>query len=48
MINDEVDQIINELFKSLQKRYQNVLEKFMKDSEFVFNYIYLLYINVKK
>ena len=35
MINDEVDEGIKELFKSLQKRYQNNLEKSMKVNEFV-------------
>ena len=41
-INDEADEVIKELFNSLQKRYQNDLE-LMKGSEFVFNYFHLLY-----
>ena len=42
MINDEADEVIEELFKSLKNRYQNNLES-MKGSEFVFDYDYLLY-----
>ena len=41
MMNDEADEII-EFFKSLKKRYENNLE-LMKGSEFVFNYVHLLY-----
>ena len=35
MINDEADEVIEELFKSLLNRYQNNLEKLMKGSEFI-------------
>ena len=42
MINDEADEAIEELFKSLLNRYQNKLEKFMKGNEFHFNYVHLL------
>ena len=42
MINDEVDEVIKELFDSVKNRYQNNLEP-MKDSEFVFDYVLLLY-----
>ena len=38
-INDEEDDIS----KSFQNRYQNNLEKLMKSSKFVFNYVHLLY-----
>ena len=41
-INDEADEVIKELFDLLKNRYQNNLES-MKDSEFVFDYVYLLY-----
>ena len=41
-MNDEADEVIKELFDSLKNRYQNNLES-MKDSEFLFNYIHLLY-----
>ena len=34
MINDKADEVIKELFKSLENRYQNNLEKSMKDGEF--------------
>ena len=39
MINDEADEVIKELFKSLKKRYQNNME-LMKGSEFVFDYVH--------
>ena len=42
MMNDEADEVIKELFDSLKYRYQNNLES-MKDSDFVFNYVHLLY-----
>ena len=38
IINEEIDEIIEERFKSLKNRYQNNLE-FMKGSEFVFDYV---------
>ena len=47
MINDEVDEILKELFESLKNRYQNNLE-LMKGSEFVFNYLHLLYYKCQK
>ena len=43
MINNEANEVIEELFKSLQNRYQNNLEKLMKVSDFVFNYVHSLY-----
>ena len=43
MINDKADQVIEEPFKSIKNRYQNNLEKSMKDSEFVFEFVHLLY-----
>ena len=43
LINDEADEVIAELCKSLLNRYQNNLEKSMKGSEFVFDYVHLLY-----
>ena len=45
VINDEVDE---ELFKSLCNRYQNNLGKSMKDSEFFFDCVYLLYYKCHK
>ena len=42
MINDEADEIVKELSKSFKNRYQNNLE-LMKSSQFVFDYVHLLY-----
>ena len=47
MINDKADQIIKELFDSIKSRYQNNLES-MKGSEFVFDYVHLLYYKCHK
>ena len=47
MINDEADEVIKELFDSLKKRSQNNIES-MKDSEFVFGYVHLLYYKCHK
>ena len=43
IMNDEADKVIKKLFKSLEKRYQNNLEKLMEGREFVFDYVHLLY-----
>ena len=43
MIKSKVDEVIEEPFKLLLNRYQNNLEKLMKGSEFVLEYVYLLY-----
>ena len=47
MINDEADEVIKKLFKPLKNRYQNSLES-MKGSEFVFNFVHLLYYKCHK
>ena len=47
MINDEVDEVMNELFDLLKNRYQNNLEP-MKCSKFVFDYIHLFYYKCHK
>ena len=47
MINDEADEVIKKLFKSLKKRYQNNL-KLVKVDEFVFDYVHLLYYECHK
>ena len=47
MINDEANEVIKELFESLKKN-QNNLEGSMKGSEFVFNYVQLLYYKCPK
>ena len=43
MINDDADEVIEELFKLLQNRYQNNFEDLMKGIEFVFDYVHFLY-----
>ena len=47
MMNDKADEIIEELFDSLKYRYQNNLE-LMKGSDFVLNYVHLLYYKCHK
>ena len=47
MINDEADEVKIKLFNSLKNRYQNNLES-MKGSEFVFDYVQLLYYKCHK
>ena len=42
IIIDEADKVTKELFDSLKIRHQNNLE-WMKGSEFVFDYVHLLY-----
>ena len=42
MINGTVGKVIKNFFESILNRYQNNLEKLMKDSEFVFDYVHLL------
>ena len=48
IINDEADEVIEELFKSLLNKYQNNLEKLAKVSELVFDYVHLLYYKCHK
>ena len=47
MVNDEADEIIEDLFKSLKNRYQNNLES-MRGSAFVFGYVHLLHCKCHK
>ena len=47
MVNDEADEVTKERFDSLKSRCQNNLES-MKSSEFVFNYVRLLYYKCHK
>ena len=42
MMNDKADEIREELFDLVKIRYENNLES-MTSSEFVFNYVHLLY-----
>ena len=37
MMGSETDDITDELFKSLQQKYQEGLEESMRESEFIFN-----------
>ena len=46
-MNDKADEILEELFHLLKNRYQNNLES-MKGSEFVFDYVHLLYYKCHK
>ena len=41
-MNDEAEEVIKELFDSLKNRYQSNLQS-KKGSEFVFDYVHLLY-----
>ena len=47
MISDEADEVIKNLFDSLKNRYQNNLQS-MRGSEFVFDYVQLLYYKCHK
>ena len=47
-MNNEADEVIEQLFESLKKRYHNKLEESMKCSEFVFDYVHLLYYKCHK
>ena len=47
MISDEADEVIRKLFGSLKNRYQNNLQS-MRGSDFVFDYVQLLYYNLIK
>ena len=42
MMNDEADKVVKKLFDSIESRYQYNF-KLMKSSEFVFDYVHLLY-----
>ena len=42
IINEEANEVIEQLFKSLKNRYQNNLEA-MSISEFVLDFVHLLY-----
>ena len=43
MMNDEADEVIEEPFESLKKRYQNKFKESVEGSEFVSDYVHLLY-----
>ena len=48
MSGTEMNDIINELFKSFLERYQKGLETKMKGSEFIFESVDLLYYDLHK
>ena len=47
MTNDEAEEVLKNFFDLHKNRYQNNLES-MKGSDFVFDFIHLLYYNVVK
>ena len=48
IMKDEANEVAEGLFESLKKRYQNKMEEPMKDNEFVFDYVHLLYYKFHK
>ena len=48
MMGSETDDIIDELFKSILKKYQEGLEESMREIEFIFDGVDLLYYNQHK
>ena len=47
MIGSETNEIIEELFKSLFQKYQEGLEESLKESEFIFDGVDLLYYHLQ-
>ena len=47
-INNKADEVIEKLFESLLSRYQNNVETSMRGSDFIFDCVYLLFMNVIK
>ena len=43
MINDKTDEFIEELFQSILSKFQIGLETLMKASDFIFDFVRLLY-----
>ena len=48
LINDKADEVVEELFESLLNKYQNNLEKSIKDGDILFDYVDLLYYKCHK
>ena len=48
MIDSETNEIIEEIFKSLLQRYQDGLEESIKESEFIFDSVDVLYYDLNK
>ena len=47
-INNKADEVIEKLFESLLSRCQNNVETSMRGSDFIFDCVYLLFMNVIK
>ena len=47
-MGSETDDIIKELFKSLLQKYQKGLEESMRESEFIFDSVNLLYDHLQR
>ena len=48
MMSNETEEIIKELFESLLQKYQEGLEESMRENEFIFNSVDLLYYHLQK
>ena len=48
MIGSETDEIMEDLFESFLQKYQEGLEESMRESEFVYNSVNVLYYNLNK
>ena len=48
MISDKVDEVMQELFQVLLSRYQIRLEKLIKGSDFIFDFVYFLHYKCHK
>ena len=48
MIYDNANEVIEEYFESLLNRYQIWLETWIRDSDLIFNCVYLVHSNVIK
>ena len=48
MMGNEIDEIIEQLFETLLRKYQERLEEKMWGCEFIFDSIDLLYYNLRK
>ena len=48
MLNGKADEVIEELFDSFIKEYQNGLQKSMRLSDFIFDCVHLLYYKCHK
>ena len=42
-LNDKTDKVVEKLFKLLLNRYQNNLEATLRGSDFIFDFVHLLF-----